>query len=111
MLVSAVTLESALLEHVKTKNAYVVLFYDLLETSIVKLCKLRKVMHVCDYIAEVLLQKQKVFFRRRFDMSALCFIPVCSIGATDDILDLLLRCRNPAYNVIAFNTLKGENFV
>ena len=90
---------------------------DLLKASIIQLRKLGQVMHIGDYITQVLFEQHKVIFRRYILLFYLSSISIPGrlwaplIQAPDDQIDFLLTSLDPSYNLSGLDTLKSEDFL
>lgn len=95
---------------------------DFLETGIIELCELCKIMHVRDNIAQILLQELKVLLSRALAR----FGPILARGIRrgilsprwwsgieffHDILDLFLGHLDAADDLAGLDLLEGENLL
>ena len=93
------------------------LFYDLLKAGIIELRKLCQIMHIGNYITQVLFQQHKVIFRGYIFLFCLCRISIPGgfrpplIQASDHIINLFLTGLDTSYYLSGLDSLKGEDFV
>ena len=90
---------------------------DLLKASIIQLRKLGQVMHIGDYITQVLFQQQKIIFRRYILLFYLSSISIPGrlwaplIQSPDHKINFLLAGLDPSDNLSGLDTLKSEDFL
>lgn len=85
------------------------LLNNLLEPSVIQLCKLGQIVYIGNNIAQIFFQELKVLLGWRLDMSSLGLV---GLGRPrDDVLDLLFRCLYPANNVVTPDMLESEDLV
>ena len=82
----------------------------LLKPSVVQLSKLGQIMHICYHVAEYLFEIHVIILCRLLHESSLLLVH-CLLRPVDDIVDVLLCRSDSLRNLLAFDMLKGENFV